>query len=275
MVLQCWSCASYPNSTPLFSQKLVLPLSDFNCKYSLSMPRKSCSKAKFACFYKLGLQDIAEITHNKVLIAAGVSVAIGQLSKPFTSLLLYGKDFDLKAAVQAGGFPSTHSSAVIATATCLALERGFSDSIFGLTVVYAGLVMYDAKGVRREVGNHAKLLNKVQSKTQLYSLVSKDRDDLKVSQQGEGLDSLLSKEGRPFVAKSTNAPLLLQSENKMRRVNQMLMSSSTSADELEEETGDALKTSALLKESIGHTEVEVIAGALLGFFVSLAVYATV
>ncbi|EEF35172.1 conserved hypothetical protein [Ricinus communis] len=55
----------------------------------------------------------------------------------------------------------------------------------------------------------------------------------------------------------------------------MLMSSSTSADELEEETGDALKTSALLKESIGHTEVEVIAGALLGFFVSLAVYATV
>lgn len=47
---------------------------------------------------------------SKVLIAAGVSAAIGQLSKPVTGCLLYGKDFDLKAAFQAGGFPSTHSS---------------------------------------------------------------------------------------------------------------------------------------------------------------------
>ena len=46
----------------------------------------------------------------KVLIAAGVSVAIGQLSKPFTSVFLYGKGFDIRAVVQAGGFPSSHSS---------------------------------------------------------------------------------------------------------------------------------------------------------------------
>lgn len=46
----------------------------------------------------------------KVLIAAGASAAIGQLSKPFTSVLLYGRDFDLKAVIRAGGFPSTHSS---------------------------------------------------------------------------------------------------------------------------------------------------------------------
>lgn len=46
----------------------------------------------------------------KVLISAGVSAAVGQLSKPFTASLLYGKSLDFKAAVQAGGFPSTHSS---------------------------------------------------------------------------------------------------------------------------------------------------------------------
>lgn len=39
-----------------------------------------------------------------------MSAAIGQLSKPFTSVLLYGKDLDIRATVQAGGFPSTHSS---------------------------------------------------------------------------------------------------------------------------------------------------------------------
>lgn len=37
-------------------------------------------------------------------------MAIGQLSKPFTSVFLYGKEFDIKAIIQAGGFPSSHSS---------------------------------------------------------------------------------------------------------------------------------------------------------------------
>ncbi|KAF4404505.1 hypothetical protein G4B88_005891 [Cannabis sativa] len=58
-----------------------------------------------------------------VLIAAGVSAVIGQLSKPFTSVILYGKEFDMKSAIQAKGFPSTHSSAIVAAATCLGLER--------------------------------------------------------------------------------------------------------------------------------------------------------
>lgn len=46
----------------------------------------------------------------KVLIAAGTSAAIGQLSKPFTSVVLYGKNLDFRSVFQAGGFPSTHSS---------------------------------------------------------------------------------------------------------------------------------------------------------------------
>lgn len=51
----------------------------------------------------------------QVLIAAALSAAIGQLSKPITSTLFYGKNFDVKAAVQAGGFPSTHSSVMFST----------------------------------------------------------------------------------------------------------------------------------------------------------------
>lgn len=47
---------------------------------------------------------------GKVLIAAGISMAVGQLTKPVTSVILYGKEFDFKAVVQAGGFPSSHSS---------------------------------------------------------------------------------------------------------------------------------------------------------------------
>ncbi|KAM3683916.1 hypothetical protein ACJW31_11G001200 [Castanea mollissima] len=211
--------------------------------------------------------QISQLAHNKVLVAAGISAAIGQLSKPFTSVLLYVKDLDFKAAFQAGGFPSTHSSAVVATATIIALERGLSDSIFGLTVVYAGLIMYDAQGVRGEVGNHAKVLNKVLAKIHVNSVHTKDRENMIDSQPGtslpvslERLGCLVSEEASSFTSKST-----------MRQNNQAVLSSDSAAN-VEEGIERTIENLIFLKESIGHTEVEVIAGALLGFFVSLVLY---
>ncbi|KAL5813353.1 hypothetical protein ACOSQ3_028303 [Xanthoceras sorbifolium] len=277
MLLQC---STSPNSCALSSHKTFLafsnPKNKLNNKfYNHNLGRfkhlKRYSSCKFTCLIKVGYEDIAEIVHNKVLIAAGVSAAIGQLSKPFTGSLLYGRHFDLKAIVQAGGFPSTHSSSVVAAATCLALERGFSDSFFGLTVVYAGLVMYDAQGVRREVGIHARTLNKIVANTPVKSgLVSKD-GDLIDGEEGtpstlnmESLDPGLAKDASPFASNSTNtSPLLLTSYEKTKQT--------ALANDIKETSED---NSVVLKESIGHTEVEVVAGALLGFFVSLAVYAT-
>ncbi|CAK7326014.1 unnamed protein product [Dovyalis caffra] len=303
MVFQCWTSASN-----LASPNLSTVLSDSR-SYPLTRFRKPRRPTKLTCLLKLGVEDIADIVHNKVLLAAGASAAIGQLSKPFTSILLYGKDFDFKTAFQPGGFPSTHSSSVVAAATSLALERGFSDSIFGLTVVYAGLVMYDAqvtevsaqaltgvgrgstkcddglrsdleilfccpdseKGVRREVGNHAKELNKVLSKTEVNSMVS----SLNESQQAteEKLGPLLSKGGRPFLPNSTNSPILLETESKTTQTSQIPVSSSLAGTE-EAREKVPYSSASPLKESIGHTEVEVIAGALLGFFVSLILTST-
>ncbi|XP_062159098.1 uncharacterized protein LOC133866554 isoform X2 [Alnus glutinosa] len=209
--------------------------------------------------------QFGQLAHNKVLLAAGGSAAIGQLSKPFTSVLLYGKDLDFRATIQAGGFPSTHSSAVVATAATIGLERGLSDSIFGLTVVYAGLVMYDAQGVRREVGNHAKVLNKVLAKIHLNSVHNKDRDDSIDSQPGpslpislESLGPLLSEEAGSFTSKPIKSPLLLRSDDKMRQNNEAVLSSALAAD-VEEGSERSSDNSIPLKESIGHTEVEVIA----------------
>ncbi|KAF8408550.1 hypothetical protein HHK36_004613 [Tetracentron sinense] len=225
-------------------------------------------KASFICL-SVGIEDILEIAQNKVLIAATVSAAIGQLSKPFTSALLYGNDVDFKASIQAGGFPSTHSSGVVAAATILGLERGFSDSIFGITVVYAALVMYDAQGVRREVGNHAKALNRTILKTQENSTRHRDEDDVFDSQPGtsyinsESLTPLLCDQTSSCISSSpTNAHLLLGPENRMGQL---------AVDE-EEGSQKAYNSFIPLKESIGHTEIEVTAGALLGFFVSLAIY---
>lgn len=218
---------------------------------------------------------IDEIAHNKVLISAAVSATIGQLSKPFTSAILYGNsnNFDFKTAFQSGGFPSTHSSAAVATAMSLGFERGLSDAVFGLAVVYASLIMYDAQGVRREVGIHAKALNRVLLQN---SASSNDANDLidsqprKSSSNSESFEPLFLEEADTFQAKQTNAKLLLRSEN--RKSQSGIMISSSLASDVEGESKKIANSWALLKESVGHNEIEVIAGALLGLFVSFAVY---
>ncbi|KAL7186966.1 hypothetical protein ACSBR2_028634 [Camellia fascicularis] len=218
---------------------------------------------------------IDEIAHNKVLISAAVSATIGQLSKPFTSAILYGNsdNFDFKTVFRSGGFPSTHSSAAVATAMSLGFDRGLSDAVFGLAVVYASLIMYDAQGVRREVGIHAKVLNRVLLQN---STSSNDANDLidsqprKSSSNSESFEPLFLEEADTFQAKQTNAKLLLRSEN--RKSQSGILISSSLASDVEGESKKIGNSWALLKESVGHNEIEVIAGALLGLFVSFAVY---
>ncbi|KAF3638639.1 putative polyamine transporter-like, partial [Capsicum annuum] len=121
MLLQSWSCPSaaslrFPNrhNTSIYNNQTTKILV-FPC---LRKPLP-----KLLCLRGFAIDDITDVIHNKVLVAAAVSAAIGQLMKPFTSSLFYGNEFNFKTAFQAGGFPSTHSSAVVATATALGLER--------------------------------------------------------------------------------------------------------------------------------------------------------
>ena len=69
--------------------------------------------------------------------------------------------FNFKRIIGAGGMPSSHSAIVTAIATMLAKKYGIDSPIFALSVIFAGVVMYDAAGVRRAAGKQAKLLNKL------------------------------------------------------------------------------------------------------------------
>ncbi|KAG9154491.1 hypothetical protein Leryth_024647 [Lithospermum erythrorhizon] len=217
--------------------------------------RRACSSFRHSCFPKaahvvVGIQDVFHVFQNRVLIAAVVSAAVGQLMKPFASTVLYKKEFDFTVALQSGGFPSTHSSTVIAAATCLGLERGFGDSIFGLAVVYAGLVMYDAQGVRREVGIHAKTLNMALLDTQFDSASSsKEPNDFSnispPKSRSDRNTSDLEVDG--FQRKQIKDALLLEAEIVPEIASRV------------EEVPKNVYTSSPLKESIGHTELEVIA----------------
>lgn len=75
--------------------------------------------------------------------------------------LVTTKKFNFKRILGAGGMPSSHSAVVIALATMIGKNYGVNSSIFGLSVVFAFVVMYDAAGVRRAAGKQAKLLNKI------------------------------------------------------------------------------------------------------------------
>lgn len=81
----------------------------------------------------------------------------------FKVLWDYKRDrkFNIKRFLGAGGMPSSHSAVVCSLATLIGKEYGLNSAIFGLSVILALVVMYDAAGVRRAAGNQARLLNKI------------------------------------------------------------------------------------------------------------------
>lgn len=60
-----------------------------------------------------------------------------------------------------GGMPSVHSAVVCSLATWALIDGGMSSPLFGITAVFAGIVMYDSFGVRRSAGDQARTLNQL------------------------------------------------------------------------------------------------------------------
>lgn len=54
-----------------------------------------------------------------------------------------------------GGMPSGHSATVTALAVTVGYTVGFGTPLFALALIFAIVVMHDAKGVRRETGKQA------------------------------------------------------------------------------------------------------------------------
>ncbi len=75
--------------------------------------------------------------------------------------LVTTKKFNFKRILGAGGMPSSHSAVVVSLSTMIGKNYGINSAIFGLSIIFAFVVMYDAAGVRRAAGKQAKLLNKI------------------------------------------------------------------------------------------------------------------
>ncbi len=60
-----------------------------------------------------------------------------------------------------GGMPSSHSAAVTALTTGIALEEGLNSAVFAVSAMFAIITMFDATGVRRQAGEQAIVLNRL------------------------------------------------------------------------------------------------------------------
>jgi uncharacterized protein len=71
------------------------------------------------------------------------------------------REWNWSLITSTGGMPSSHSAAVTALSTGVALDHGLDSSIFAISAVFAIITMFDATGVRRHAGEQATVLNQL------------------------------------------------------------------------------------------------------------------
>lgn len=101
-----------------------------------------------------------EIINNKCIVVPFCLWIIIQVYK-FLYELVVNKKINFKRLFGAGGMPSSHSAVVCSEAVLIGRAMGFDSTMFALALTFAGVVMYDAAGVRRAAGKQARILNKL------------------------------------------------------------------------------------------------------------------
>lgn len=100
------------------------------------------------------------IIWNFPIVASLIAIFFAQFVK-VPIYYIATRRFDWSLLTSTGGMPSSHSAAVTALATAIALENGFDSPIFAVATMFAIITMFDATGVRRQAGEHAAVLNKL------------------------------------------------------------------------------------------------------------------
>lgn len=113
------------------------------------------------------------ILGNKILDLVFLSIIIAQTIKVLTPILKSSK-IDISRVFETGGMPSSHSSSVMTLCMSIALVYGTNTGLFATTLLFAIIVMYDATGIRREAGKHAKILNEIIFNSDLKVVESKE-----------------------------------------------------------------------------------------------------
>lgn len=106
------------------------------------------------------MQDVYHILNNQILLVALIACIVAQASKLIVYFAQHQK-INFRILVETGGMPSSHSALVAALATGVGQTIGWESTEFAIATIFAGIVMYDAAGVRQAAGKQARLLNQI------------------------------------------------------------------------------------------------------------------
>jgi len=101
---------------------------------------------------------IVTILQNKIFLASILAWLIAQVLK----IIIYARKnrrINFRLLLGSGGMPSSHSATVMALCTAVGRIEGWDTSIFIVSLIFAIIIMTDAVGVRRAVGQQARILN--------------------------------------------------------------------------------------------------------------------
>jgi len=90
-------------------------------------------------------------------------LVVGFLIQCYKGLSVYVQTghWNLRRFVETGGMPSSHAASVAALSTSVGIQQGFGSVLFGVTMYFSLVVMYDAAGLRRAAGRQAAILNRL------------------------------------------------------------------------------------------------------------------
>lgn len=173
---------------------------------------------------------LSVIFSNPLVNICAISWFAAQTIKTLLHWLAHG-NLNLERLTGSGGMPSSHSALVVSLTIAMARVEGYNSPIFALTIAFAAVVMYDAMGVRRAAGEQAKTLN---------GIITNYQDFWDLLKNHPLFDFDDDNDDEPFI--------IPPQENG--------------------ETGEKSAHKAL-KEYLGHTPLEVTAGALLGILIAM------
>lgn len=102
---------------------------------------------------------IIDILTNPFILVPFITWAIAQITK-FVVYAAKG-ELDFKYLIASGGMPSVHSAVVSSLVLTALVIDGPKSSLFGLSALVAGIVIYDSFGVRRSSGETAMAFNRL------------------------------------------------------------------------------------------------------------------
>lgn len=86
------------------------------------------------------------------IIAIVLSWVVAQGTKYIITAVRHRTLRGFRQLYLSGNMPSAHSATVVAITTLIGLREGVDSALFGLSLTFAAVVMYDAVMVRRSVG---------------------------------------------------------------------------------------------------------------------------